>query len=205
MESVEQSGVQGIWHAPEGEENGKGVVLAHGAGSNFQAPILVAMARQLVEHGYSVLRCNLAFRQQRRSGPPHPSGAKADRESLVRAVEFVRGRVKGQLILGGHSYGGRQATILASEDGSVAGKLLLFSYPLHPPAKPQQLRTTHFPEVKIGCLFVQGAKDEFGSKEEMTAALELMKVERRLVIVEGAGHELLKGKFDLFQLVGALE
>ena len=129
-----------------------------GAGADFPHRFAdVGVADTLAEHGFYVLRCNMAFRQRRRTGPPHPSKSAEDRASLRQAAEVLRGYANGRLILGGHSYGGRQASILASEDKSVADHLLLLSYPLHPPAKPEQLRTAHFPKLKIpACTFVHG-------------------------------------------------
>ena len=78
---------------------------------------------------------------------------------------YLRGRVGGPVVLGGHSYGGRQATMLAAEEPGVAEALLLLSYPLHPPNKPAQLRTAHFPQLRTPALFVSGTKDPFGRRK----------------------------------------
>jgi predicted alpha/beta-hydrolase family hydrolase len=89
----------------------------------------------------------------------------------------------------------------------VAG-LLLLSYPLHPPRKPAELRTGHFPQLQTPALFVHGGRDPFGSHHEMKAALELIPASNRLVEIEGAGHELLgkKGNDDLpLRIVQAFE
>ncbi len=203
-EWIEREGVQGVLHRPVGEALGAGVVLTHGAGANYEAPLLVAMAEQLAARGYFVLRCNLAFRQRRRTGPPHPSKSEEDRYSVVQAAAFLRTYAPGRLILGGHSYGGRQVTMAAAENKTIADHLLLFSYPLHPPEKPAQLRTAHFSKLKIASMFVQGAKDPFGSPAEMEEALGLIPAETKLKIVAGAGHELKKGGFDLFSLVDGM-
>jgi predicted alpha/beta-hydrolase family hydrolase len=141
------------------------------------------------------LRCDLPFRQQRPKGPPFPAQAARDREGLRRAVEALReiaGLYKGdnRVFLGGHSYGGRQATMLAAEEPDVADALLLLSYPLHPPHKPQELRTGHFGSIQIPALFVHGTRDTFGSIEEMRAALTLIPARTDLAIVESAGHSL---------------
>ena len=68
-----------------------------------------------------VLRCDLAFRQRRPSGPPSPSGAAADRESLKVAAAMARGLAPGALFIGGQSYGGRQASMLAAEAAAARG------------------------------------------------------------------------------------
>lgn len=174
--------------------SGEGLVLAHGAGSNAEAPLLVAMARSLVEAGFTVLRCDLPFRQARPHGPPFPSGAARDREGLKRAVAALRRIAAGRVFLGGHSYGGRQATILASEEPALADGLLLLSYPLHPPRRPAELRTKHFPVLRTRALFVHGSRDPFGSLAELSAALALIPAPTELLAVEGAGHDLARGR-----------
>jgi predicted alpha/beta-hydrolase family hydrolase len=204
LREIDHDGIQGMLHLPTGPPNETGVVLTHGAGADCHTPLLVQVAEQLAEHGFHVLRCNLDFRQRRRTGPPHPSKSEQDRYSLAQAAAFLRQYTPKRLILSGHSYGGRQATILASENKSIADHLLLLSYPLHPPAKPDQLRTAHFPKLKVPSTFIQGSADSFGTSEEMEAALQLIHAPTKLAIVQGAGHDLKKGKFDLLALAGDL-
>jgi hypothetical protein len=166
------------------------LVLAHGAGSNCRAPVLVRMAEALVQAGVAVLRIDLPFRQERPHGPPFPAMAPRDQQGLRRAATVLREQVRGQVFLGGHSYGGRQATLLAAGDPAVAEGLLLLAYPLHPPRTPGQLRTAHFPNLRLPALFVHGTRDPFGSEEEMRQALALIPAPVRLVTIAGAGHDL---------------
>jgi hypothetical protein len=184
------------------QANGLGLVLAHSAGSNANAPLLVKTAEAFTAAGFFVLRYNLPFRQRKPFGPPSPATAAQDRDGLRSAVEQLK-EVAPRICMGGHSYGGRQASMLAAEAPGLVEALLLLSYPLHPPKKPAQLRTAHFPQLHTPALFVSGTKDEFGSPSELTAALELIPAKTRLQIVEGAGHELLKGAFDPQQVVAA--
>ena len=107
----------------------------------------------------------------------------------------------GRICLSGHSYGGRQESILLGEEPHVADGLLLFSYPLHPPKKPQDLRTSHFPRLRAPAMFVQGTRDPFASIEEMRAALTLIPAPTELIAIENGGHDLLKGSFNVAQLV----
>jgi predicted alpha/beta-hydrolase family hydrolase len=86
--------------------------------------------------------------------------------------------------------------MLAAEDPSVAHALLLLSYPLHPPEKPQQMRTAHLPQLRVPALFVHGSRDPFGSLEEMQAALGLISAPAELLAIEGAGHDLSRGGYD---------
>ena len=182
-------------HTPP-KPSGDGLVLTHGAGANAQAPLLVRVAEAFAEAGWYVLRYNLPFRQRKPFGPPSPAGAAADREGLRSAVAELK-QLAAHVWLGGHSYGGRQASMLAAEAPGLVEALLLLSYPLHPPKKPQQLRTAHFPQLHTPALFVSGTKDEFATVDELTSALALIPAKTELQIVEGAGHDLKKGAFDL--------
>jgi len=95
----------------------------------------------------------------------------------------------------------RQATILAAGEQQAADALLLLSYPLHPPARPDQMRTTHWPDLRIPTLFVHGSNDPFGSVAEMRSALPLIIAPTALITIEGAGHELARGEFEIESLV----
>jgi predicted alpha/beta-hydrolase family hydrolase len=177
-----------------------GLVLTHGAGANSKAPLLIAVDEAFRAAGYQVMRVDMAFRQRRPFGPPSPATAPQDRQSLREAVARMRELVDGPVVLGGHSYGGRQATMLAAEAPDVANALLLLSYPLHPPDKPDKLRTDHFPALRTPSLFVHGAKDPFGTIEEMRAALEMIPARKELLTLDGLGHDLARGRFDVAQL-----
>jgi uncharacterized protein len=181
--------VRGYLHRPV-TPNGDALVLAHSAGSNAQSPLLVAVADSFAETGFTVLRIDLPFRQARPHGPPFPAMAAKDRQGIHRAAEFLKQSVSGRVFLGGHSYGGRQATMLAAEEPGLAAGLLLLSYPLHPPRKPEQKRDAHFPDLKTPALFVHGSRDPFGLPEEMEQALKLIPVRTELLIRKGAGHDL---------------
>ena len=176
--------------------NGAGLVLTHGAGGNANAPLLVALAEEFRAAGVWVHRYNLPFRQKRPSGPPSPAGAAADRAGLREAVAEMRKRVAGSVFLGGHSYGGRQATMLAAEEPGLVEGMLLLSYPLHPPGQPGKLRTGHFPDLRTPAIFVLGTRDQFGTPDEMRLALALIPANVALIPVEGAGHDLKKWRFD---------
>lgn len=186
--------VRGLLHRPI-HPNGDGLVLTHGAGSNCQAPLLIALAETFAEAGYLVLRCDLPFRQDRPYGPPGPGDAKRDRAGLTNAVTAIKNLTAGRIFLGGHSYGGRQSSMHCAEDSAVAAGLLLLSYPLHPPRKPEQLRTQHFFNLRTPTLFVQGTHDPFGSIAAIEQALKLIPAKTKLLTVEAAGHDLgFKGK-----------
>lgn len=189
IDTSAEPAVHGYLHRPE-SPNGDALILAHSAGSNAQSPLLVVVAGAFAEARFTVLRMDLPFRQARPHGPPFPAFAEKDRRGIRRAVEFMQQSVRGRVFLGGHSYGGRQATMLAAEEPELASGLLLLSYPLHPPRKPDQKRDAHFPKLQTPSLFVHGSRDPFGSPEEMEQALRLIPARTELVIREGAGHDL---------------
>ena len=192
--------VRGWLHTPR-VPNGDALILTHGAGSDCNAPLLVALGETFSEHGYAVLRCDLPFRRERRTGPPFPGNAERDRAGLRNAVAVLRKSVAGRIFLGGHSYGGRQATMLCAAEPELVSGLLLLSYPLHPPRKPEQLRIQHLPGLRTPSLFVQGTRDPFGSVQEITNALQLIPAKTELMTLEGVGHDLgFKGKAKAPQL-----
>jgi predicted alpha/beta-hydrolase family hydrolase len=200
-EIATEPAVRGFLHEPSqasGDElaSGDGLVLTHGAGANCQSKLLIALAEEFAIAGYVVLRCDLPFRQSRPHGPPFPAVAPRDREGLRRAVEVLRAKTSGRIFLGGHSYGGRQSSMLAAERPQLVAGLLLLSYPLHPPRKPTELRTGHFPQLSTPTLFVHGGRDPFGSHDELKAAMELIPAPKVLLEVDGAGHELLGKKTE---------
>jgi predicted alpha/beta-hydrolase family hydrolase len=196
--------VRGFLHRPE-HGSCNGLVLAHGAGSNSNSPLLIALAEAFAGAGLTALRCDLPYRQNRPYGPPRPGDDERDRDGLRNTVAELRKMGCARVFLGGHSYGGRQATMLCAAEPELVNGLLLLSYPLHPPRKPEQLRVKHLPELRVPALFVHGTRDPFGSVEEMEAAISLIPAKTELLKVDGAGHDLgFKAKAMPEALVGGV-
>ena len=168
------------------------LILTHGAGGNCNSSLLIGLADAFCSSGLTVLRCNLPFRQERHFGPPPRGSAERDQAGLRAAVESMRRHESGHVFLGGHSYGGRQASVLAADEPGLVKALLLLSYPLHPPQRPEQLRTQHFPRLQTPALFVHGTRDGFATTSEMEAALKLIPAQTELLSIPGVGHELMK-------------
>jgi len=181
--------VRGVLHQPR-LPRGDGVVLAHGAGSNRDSPVLRAVAAAFAARGVAALRIDLPFRQARGKGPPSPAWAARDREGLRHALAVLARRCSGRLMLGGHSYGGRQASMLLADTPALARALLLLAYPLHPPGRPERRRTEHLITLRTPTVFVHGTRDPFGLLDEMEEARGLMPGPTRLVTVRDAGHDL---------------
>lgn len=188
--STPDAPVRGFLHRAA-DLNADGLILTHGAGSNCQAPLLVALAEAFCASSLTVLRCDLPFRQLRRTGPPPRGSAERDQAGLHAAVISMRRQIAGRIYLGGHSYGGRQASMLAAEEPSLVEALLLLSYPLHPPKRPTELRTGHFQALKTPALFIQGERDGFAARSEIETALTLIPAQTELLSIPSAGHELL--------------
>ena len=184
--------VRGFLHRSR-VEGAPGLVLTHGAGANCQSTLLTAVAEAFWSAGMSVLRCDLPFRQARPHGPPLRSSEK-DQDGLKAAVAYLREQTSGSIFLGGHSYGGRQASMLAAGEPGLVEAVLLLSYPLHPPQRPEELRTKHFPDLRTPAMFVSGTCDGFGTIAEMEGALRLIPARTELLAISGSGHELISKK-----------
>jgi predicted alpha/beta-hydrolase family hydrolase len=117
----------------------------------------------------------------------------------------MRKQAPRRILLAGHSYGGRQSSMLCAEEQDLVAGLLLLSYPLHPPRKPQQQRTQHLPNLRTPTLFVHGTRDPFGSIAELERALKMIPTKTKLLPVEGTGHDLgFKGKAKKEELPGLI-
>ncbi|WP_455900604.1 alpha/beta hydrolase family protein [Rhodococcus gordoniae] len=195
VELLDTGPVAGHLHRPEGSPRGA-VALTHGAGGNCDARILQLMCARFADSGFLALRYDLPFRRRTHKGPPQSSRAAEDREGVAAAAAELRGRVSGPLLLGGVSYGGRQTSMLAADEPGIADALVLLSYPLHPPGKPEKRRTEHLPRIAMPTVFVHGDRDPFGTFGELREALALLPAATTLVEVTGAAHDLSRAKTD---------
>lgn len=160
-------------------------VCAHGAGGHLGDRGVTSVAAVLREHGLRTVRFNFVYRE-RRLGRPDPMA------SLTACVAAVAGRVRAELaprtlIIGGRSMGGRAASMLAA-DGFDCDGLLLLAYPLHPPRKPDQLRSAHLPAIRMPVLCINGSRDEFCTKSLMEQVLLTVGPNWRMHWVDGADH-----------------
>lgn len=186
--------IAGIAHPPAGEPLGV-VALTHGAGGSRDSPLLVRICDEWAGRGWLALRYNLPFRRRRPKGPPSGS-ATADRAGIVDAVALAHTLTAGPVIAGGHSYGGR-LTSMAAADGLAIDLLTLFSYPLHPPGKPERARIEHLPGITVPTVFTHGTSDPFGTPDELRAAVALVGARTEIVEVTGARHDLGSKTLDV--------
>jgi hypothetical protein len=195
--------IAGVAHQPDGDAAlaPKGVVvLTHGAGGSRESPLLQQVCDEWARRGWLAVRYNLPFRRRRPKGPPSGSGT-GDRAGIVEAITLCRGLVDGPLIAGGHSYGGRQTSmVVAALDEAATSKvavLTLFSYPVHPPGKPERPRTEHLPDITVPTVFTHGTSDPFGTPAEVRAAAALIAARTAVVEIAGARHDLASKRLDV--------
>lgn len=180
--------IAGIAHEPTGKPRGT-VVLTHGAGGSRDSPLLQKICDEWAARGWLAVRYNLPYRRRRPKGPPSNSAA-TDQAGIVEAVELARSLTKGPVVAGGHSYGGRMTSMVVADDAAKVDALSLFSYPLHPPGKPERARTEHLPRISVPTVFTHGTADPFGSIDELRTAAALISGTTEIVEINGARHDL---------------
>lgn len=187
--------IAGIAHEPDGTPAGV-VVLTHGAGGSRDSPMLVRLCDEWAGRGWLAVRYNLPYRRRRPKGPPSGS-ARADQDGIVEAIALARTLSDGPVVAGGHSYGGRMTSMVAAAAPTPPDLLTLFSYPLHPPGKPEKSRTEHLPDIAVPTVFTHGTADPFGSPDEMRAAIALVGAATEFVQIAGARHDLGSKTLDV--------
>ena len=159
------------------------LILAHGAGSNQLTPSMTRMATALAGHGIDTITFNFLYSEKRKKVPD-----KNDKlEAVWRGMIEIFGEKDKKLVIGGKSMGGRIASQVAAADSSGIAGLVFLGYPLHPPGRPEQLRSKHLPDIKAPMLFVQGSKDAFGTPDELKPILKPLK-NAELCVVENGDH-----------------
>lgn len=166
-----------------------GVMLTPGAGASSDQPSLLAIDRRLTAGGITVRRVDFPYRLAGRRAPDRqPVLVAAVREAATAFAEALDVGPE-RLVLGGRSMGGRMCSLAVAE-GLPAAALVLVSYPLHPPGRPERRRTAHFPDIAVPCLFVSGDRDAFGSPDDLRAATQQIRGPVHHVWVEGGDHGL---------------
>jgi uncharacterized protein len=187
--------IAGVAHEPSGTASGV-VVLTHGAGGDRESLLLQQVCDEWARRGWLAVRYNLPYRRRRPKGPPSGSAA-SDREGIVEAITLCRGLSGGPLIAGGHSYGGRQTSMVVAAGGVPVDVLTLFSYPVHPPGKPERPRTEHLPDIRVPTVFTHGTSDPFGTPGELRDAAALIAAPTEVVEITGARHDLRSKTLDV--------
>ena len=164
-----------------------GLLLFPGAGSSASHPSLVAIEAAVAP--LPVSRADFPYRREGRRAPDRaPKLLACVVEEAARLADHAHVKPD-RLILGGRSMGGRMCS-MAVADGLPAAGLVLISYPLHPPGKPDKLRIEHLPELNVPCLFISGTRDPFGSPAELERHTAAIPGPVTHVWIDGRGHDL---------------
>jgi hypothetical protein len=180
--------IAGVAHEPDSAPLGA-VILTHGAGGSRESPLLMKICDEWASRGWLAVRYNLPYRRRRPKGPPSGSAA-SDQAGVVEAMTLAHTLTDGPVIAGGHSYGGRMTSMVIAENSAAVDVLTLFSYPLHPPGKPERARTDHLPRITVPTVFTHGTADPFGTIAELRPAAALIAAPTAIVEVTGARHDL---------------
>jgi predicted alpha/beta-hydrolase family hydrolase len=181
--------IAGVAHEPAGTAKGV-VMLTHGAGGSRESPLLTKICDEWAGRGWLAVRYNLPYRRLRPKGPPRTGAAESDQAGVVQAIELGRTLIEGPVIAGGHSYGGRMTSMVVADSAAPLDVLTLFSYPLHPPGKPERARTEHLPRITVPTVFTHGTADPFGTIDELRPAAALISASTEIVEVTGARQDL---------------
>jgi uncharacterized protein len=177
-----------------------GLVLTPGASAGRDQSGLVAVDRAVSERGIVVERVEFPGRAAGKRRPDPPKVC-IDTIRAAAAEMNAQGVPAGRLAIGGRSMGGRMCS-MAVADGLEVTALVLISYPLHPPGRPDKLRTDHFPELTVPCLFVSGEKDPFGGPAEIEKETAAIPGPVSLSFVAG-DHSLRKSEGEAAEIVAS--
>jgi uncharacterized protein len=167
------------------------LILAHGAGASQSSSFMVRFATSLAARGIDTVTFNFVYTEQRRRLPDRNDRLEHCYRTVIEAVrggKFHDDAGRRKLVIGGKSMGGRIASQVAAAGQEGIAGLVFLGYPLHPPGRPDKLRSKHLPDIRAPMLFVQGSRDAFGTPEELRAVFRELEVAADLCVVEGGDH-----------------
>jgi predicted alpha/beta-hydrolase family hydrolase len=176
------------------------LLLTPGAGADRDQAALVAIDEEATAAGLVVERMDFPYRRAGRRAPDRPPVLLAAVVEGAGALASRAGVAPDCVFLGGRSMGGRMCS-MAVADGLPAAGLVLVSYPLHPPGRPDRLRIEHFPRLEVPCLFVSGTRDAFGTRAELEAATAAIAGPVTHIWLEGGDHGLRRRDRDVAEAV----
>jgi uncharacterized protein len=165
------------------------LVLAHGAGAGQKHPFMVRTARGLASRGIDVVTFDFPYMHAGRKAPDKaPVLERAFQDAIAAARDLSRAP---RVFIGGKSMGGRMATHLAAAAVPEVAGVVALGYPLHPPGRPDQLRVSHLPSIRMPVLIVQGERDSFGTPDELRPYVAQIPGPATLHVVAGGDHSLV--------------
>jgi hypothetical protein len=176
-----------------------GLVLTPGAGARREQPGLVAIDSAVTALGLAVERVEFPGQA---AGKRRPDPPRVCIDTVRRATTDLADRLGAptrRVAVGGRSMGGRMCS-MAVADGLEVAALVLVSYPLHPPGRPDRLRSAHFPDLRVPCLFVSGRRDAFATPDELERETAAIPGAVTTVFVDG-DHSLRRRESDVGEVV----
>ena len=169
------------------------LILGHGAGAGQTSPFMVKFATALAARGIETITFNFAYTEAGRRVPDRNDRLEAAWRRMIAAYRDGEiGARALRLAIGGKSMGGRIASQVAAGmdkgTGDGLAGLVFLGYPLHPPGRPDKLRSAHLPQIRAPMLFVQGSRDTFGTPQELAPILATLYAPAELCVIEDGDH-----------------
>jgi uncharacterized protein len=175
-----------VYPAPSGAD--VSLILGHGAGAGQNSTFMVNFATALAARGIETITFNFAYTEVGRRLPDRNDRLEAAWRRMIAAYRAGELGAGARLAIGGKSMGGRIASQVAAGEGAGIAGLVFLGYPLHPPGRPDKLRSAHLPRIRAPMLFVQGSRDTFGTPEELAPVLETLQAPAELCVIEDGDH-----------------
>ena len=188
--SPQQTTTALVYHAAAKNPPGVTLILGHGAGASQTSSFMTSFASGLADRGIDAITFNFLYSEQGRRLPDPNDRLEACWCAMIEAVRERLDAGEDRLAIGGKSMGGRIASQVAATGIAGLAGLVFLGYPLHPPGKPDRLRSAHLPDVKAPMLFVQGSRDAFGTPDELRPIVTPLEPPADLYVVEGGDHSL---------------
>lgn len=177
-----------LYSAEKKNRAGFTVVFGHGAGAGQLSGFMRMVAGGLAERGIDAMTFNFLYTERGRHIPDPKARLESCYRAVINAALKHRKLKKNRLVIGGKSMGGRIASQVAAAEGDRVAGLVFLGYPLHPPGRPDKLRAEHLKEIRAPMLFVQGARDTFGTRDEIGEVIKKLSLPATLYVIEGGDH-----------------
>ncbi|HKO98362.1 MAG TPA: alpha/beta fold hydrolase [Pyrinomonadaceae bacterium] len=181
-----------LYFAEKKQRAGITLILGPGAGAGQTHPFMRLFARAMAERGIDCVTFDFLYMEQGRKAPDPKAKLEACYTAVIQAVTKEKRLAGNRLAIGGKSMGGRIGSQVAADSSQnlPISALVFLGYPLHPPGRPDQLRDAHLKLITAPMLFVQGARDAFGTPDELNVVINRDRLPATLYVVEGGDHSL---------------
>ncbi|MEL6254447.1 MAG: alpha/beta family hydrolase [Bacteroidota bacterium] len=168
-------------------DNPKALIsLGHGAGAGMTHHHMESLVAALAKVGIASFRYNFPYMERGKGRDSQKVSLATVRNAATQALELSEGL---PLLAGGHSFGGRMTSLVASEEAIKGVKgLIFFSFPLHAPGKPGIERAAHLSEISVPMLFVSGDRDTFTQQDLYKGVINDLGEKADLHLIHTAGH-----------------